>query len=98
WGFRAVVRNRIILIIPASDARQFLPDRKAAGRHREDRRRICATQEGRSAELQRALPVPRRENAILLGSRGAPVLPLLRLRAVGRCLLLHSEDRKRQLS
>src|SRR5271156_2359339 len=67
---------------------RFRPDRQAAGRHRQDHRRLRAAEKIWCPELPRPLPLSQREVAVFFRPRDAPVLPLFRLRTIGRCLQL----------
>ena len=62
------------------EPRRFRVHAQAAGGHRPHRRRLHQAEKSRSAELLRTLSLSRREDAILLRSRHAPVLSLLRMR------------------
>ena len=77
--------------------RQLQRDAQAAGGYRPHCRRLRQAEEGRSAEFLRPLSVSCREDAFVLRARHAPVLSLLRLRSIGRCLHLHPEGRKHHL-
>ncbi len=73
-------------------------NREATGRHRQDCRRVYPPAQGGSNELLGAVPVPQGKVAVVLGSCGAAVLPLLRLRSFGRRIQLRRQDRECGLS
>src|SRR6185312_3570961 len=70
----------------------------AAGGHRPYYRRLRSTQKSRRAKFYRALSFPQGEIAFFLRARDAAILSLFWLLGFGRCLQLHSKDRKHQLS
>ena len=73
--------------LPGWDAIQRLQrEPQAAGGHRPHHRRIRQAEQGRGAELLRAVPFPRRKDAVVFRPRHPPVLSLLRLRRLRRRL------------
>ena len=79
-----VRRDQRWQLAPASsaqvhDSERFHTDAAVPGRHRRRHRPLRPAQEGRR-QLQRLLPVPQREDAVVHGEPVEAVLPLLRLR------------------